>query len=160
MAFVKKKQYLSKKEAFLKAGNFCAYQERTQQEVKDKLIYEYGQTADEADEIVSDLIEQNFINEERFAKAFAGGKFRMKKWGRIKIEHELKQRGLSAYCIRQGLKEISEADYLQTLYQLIEKKEKTITLENPLLRQQKLARFALTKGYENDLVWKVLKDFE
>ena len=156
----KKKQFLSKKNAFLKAANFCAYQERTQQEVREKLIFEFGQTLDEADEIIVDLIEQNFINEERFAKAFAGGKFRMKKWGRLKIENELKARGLTVYCIRQGLKEIPEADYQQSLYELMEKKYNTLLEETPPVRRQKMFRFALGRGYESDLIQKVLNDFE
>jgi regulatory protein len=154
----KKLQFLSRKEAFLRASRFCAYQERTQQEVRDKLVYEYGQTTDEADQIIVDLLEQNFINEERFAKAFAGGKFRMKKWGRLKIENELRQRGLSDYCIRQGMKEIPDKDYLQMLYQLIEKKNQLISADSLPARQLKLVRYAMSKGYESEWVWKVVKE--
>jgi regulatory protein len=156
----KKKQNLSKKDAFLKAANYCAYQERTQQEVREKLIYEYGQTTDEADDIIVDLIEQNFISEERFAKAFAGGKFRMKKWGKVKIEAELKARKMSAYCIKQALKEIPESDYKKTLFDLLEKKYNALANEENFSKKQKMARFAISKGYESELVWKLIEDFE
>jgi regulatory protein len=156
----RKKQYLSKSEALLKASRFCTYQDRTQQEVREKLVYAYGQTEAEADEIIVELITQNFINEERFAKNFAGGKFRMKKWGRVKIRLEMEARGLTEYCIRQGLKEIPDSDYLKTLYQLLEKKYESHQEEAPLMRKQKIARYAIGKGYEPDLVWKAIADFE
>src|SRR6478609_905032 len=84
----KQKKILTKAEAFQKASSFCAYQERTQQEVRDKL-WELQVNRDWIEEIISQLIVENFINEERFAKAFAGGKFRIKKWGKVKIVMEL-----------------------------------------------------------------------
>jgi regulatory protein len=152
MTFSKQPRYYSKKEAFLKASAFCAYQERTQQEVREKL-YSYGLEEDDVEEVICRLIEENFINEERFAKAFAGGKFRMKKWGRIKIKQELKARGLSTYCINKGMQEINPEEYEQTLLALLEKKNREEKESVPMLRKQKLARFLLSKGYEQDLVW-------
>jgi len=156
----KKKQYLGRKEAMQKAANFCVYQERTQSEVKEKLIYEFGQTNDEADEIIAHLIEKDFINEERFAKALAGGKFRIKKWGRIKVEAELRSRGLSDYCIKQGMKEINDTDYYATLLNLLEKKKKEIIAKTDYELNQKLARYAIGKGYEGELVWQILKEIQ
>lgn len=145
------------KDAFMRASSFCAYQERTQQEVRERLR-EWDVKGDEAEEVISRLIEDNFINEERFAKAFAGGKFRIKRWGRIKIKQELRMRGLSEYCIKQGMREIEDADYRHTLYALIEKKNEALKGEELVVKKQKLIRYALSKGYENDLVWKVIDE--
>ncbi len=156
----KKKQYLSRKEALQKAANFCVYQERTQNEVKEKLIFEYGQTGEEAEEIIAHLIEKDFINEERFAKTLAGGKFRIKKWGRIKVEAELRARGLSDYCIKQGMKEITDKDYYTTLLNLLEKKKEGIIAKTDYELNQKLARYAIGKGYEGELVWQILKEIQ
>lgn len=143
-------------QAFVKIASFCAYQERTQQEVRLKL-YEYGIKRDEVEEIIVKLIEESFLNEERFAKAFAGGKFRVKKWGRNKIIRELEMRGLSAYCIKSGLKEIYEEDYLAAMHQIIEKKSSESTLKNPYQKTYKIAQYLISRGFEADLVWDILK---
>lgn len=142
----------SKSDIYLRVSAFCAYQERTQQEVRDKL-YGEGVNKDEIEEIIVKLIQENFLNEERFAKAYAGGKFRMKKWGKLKIRNGLKAKGLSEYCIRKGMQEIEEDDYLKTLVELLEKKSKEIKERNPLIKKNKLARYLIGKGYESDLVW-------
>jgi len=145
--------------ALKKAAAFCAYQERTQQEVRQRLR-DWGVWGDEAEEIIARLIEDEFLNEERFARAFAGGKFRVKSWGRVKIEQELRQRGLSGHTLKAGLSEISTDDYRQTLQELLEKKAVSLADEEPFARRQKLARYAIGKGYEADLVWSVLKGGE
>ena len=98
------KKNLSASDALQKIYRYCAYQERSHQEVKTKL-YSFGLTTDEGDEIISRLITEGFLNEERFAKAFSGGKFRMQKWGRNKIIHQLESKGLTQNCIRRGLLE-------------------------------------------------------
>src|SRR3990170_4529848 len=105
---------LTPREAREKIQRYCAYQERSHREVRNKL-HEFGLYRKDVDEIISDLITDGFLNEERFAKAFAGGKFRMKKWGRIKISHALEAKGISQNCIRIGLKEIEEASYVTSL---------------------------------------------
>jgi regulatory protein len=110
-------------EIILKLQNYCAYQERCHQEVKNKL-YELGCNTDTVNDVMVKLIETGFLNEERFAKAFAGGKFRTKKWGRLKIIRELKSRKISDYCIKSGLREIDEDIYIQTMQDLILKKAK------------------------------------
>jgi regulatory protein len=147
---------MDKKEAKVKAAAYCAYQERTQQEVRDKL-YSYGLYGNEVEEVIADLIAENFINEERFAKAYAGGKFRMKKWGRKKIRHGLLQHGISDYCIRVGLEEISDEDYGRTLESLIDKKWSSIMEDDDYKRKNKVAVYVIGKGYEPDLVWDFLK---
>lgn len=148
----KKNKTYTRSEALLKAASFCAYQERTQQEVRDKL-YELGLYGDEVEELIAHLITENFINEERFAQSYVRGKFRLKKWGRIKIRQGLKQHRLSDYCIRMGMKEIDEEEYDQTLTELLEKKNLKLQEPNPLKRKQKLVAYLIGKGYENDLVW-------
>lgn len=147
----------SLKDVLHKAANFCAYQERTQREVRQRLR-EWDTVGDEAEEIIAELISQNFLNEERFAKAFAGGKFRVKHWGRIKIKQELQMRGLSSYNIRVGLAEIEDTDYHLTLQNLLDKKSVSLNNNPPLVRKQKLARYAIGKGFEAELVWEILSN--
>src|SRR5437016_5568769 len=121
----KPKKKLTPNQALSKAQLSCAYQERCQQEMRDKL-YEWGLFSDAVESIIANLISDNYLNEERFAKAYAGGKFRIKKWGRIKIKIELKKRKISDYCIRKAMEEIEEVEYIKTLNALIAKKSKEI----------------------------------
>ena len=152
----KKKTY-TPAQAFLKAQLFCSYQERYQQEVRDKL-YEWGLFPDAVENILAQLITENFLNEERFAKAYAGGKFRIKKWGRIKIKLELKKRNISDYCIRKALQEIDEETYIQTLRILVEKKAKETKDKNPLVKNAKVARYVASRGFEQDLIWDTINE--
>jgi regulatory protein len=149
-------QKFSAAEAWVRILRYCAYQERSHVEVRKKL-FGYGLYSDEADAILTRLILEGFLNEERFAKAFAGGKFRMKKWGRNKIVHALKAQGLTGNCIQRGLGEIDEPDYRKALEEVIKKKSTRTTDENPFVKRDKVARFAIAKGYEPDLVWEVVK---
>jgi regulatory protein len=135
---------------------FCVYQERCHHEVKEKL-YGFGLATGDVNDLITDLITDGFLNEERFAKAFAGGKFRVKGWGKIKIVRELELRNLTANCIRSGLKEIGEEEYEKMLVQILEKKAAGLTEENDFVRKDKLSRYAIQKGYEPDLVWSILK---
>lgn len=139
-----------------KALRYCAYQERCHQEVKNKL-YELGLKSSDADELLTYLITEGFLNEERYARLFAGGKFRIKKWGRVKIIHALESKGLSKNCIRLGLKEIDEDDYRQTLKKLITEKLSVNTEENSFAARDKISKSLIQKGYEPELVWKFLK---
>lgn len=145
------------KDALRKAASFCAYQERTQQEVRERLA-EWGVLGDDAEAIIAELIEQNYLNEERFARTFAGGKFRVKNWGKRKIRQHLQQRGITGYNLEQAMREIEPDDYRQTLTELLDKKRRMLKDDNPLVIKQKLARFALGKGYEPDLVWQLLSE--
>ncbi|UII22767.1 regulatory protein RecX [Fulvivirga ligni] len=153
----KPRRTFTMKEAKVKAADFCAYQERTQQQVRDKL-YEYGLYQDEVENVLTDLITDGFINEERFAKSYVGGKFRMKKWGRVKIMQGLKQHRLSDYCIKKGMEEIEESDYLEALHHIIDKKDAALSETNMFIRKRKIANHAIQKGYEAELVWDILRD--
>lgn len=150
------KKSLTAEQVKQKALRYCAYQERSHQEVKNKL-YELGLRSSEVDEMLSYLIVEGFLNEERFAKAFAGGKFRVKKWGRMKIVHALESKGLTKNCIRIGLKEIEEADYLNTLEELLKTKISELSESNTFVLRDKVSKYAIQKGFEPDLVWDTLK---
>lgn len=152
-----KPKSISPQESLARIQRYCAYQERSHHEVKNKL-YSFGLRTDDVDEILSRLITEGFLNEERFAKTFAGGKFRMMKWGRIKIQRELEAQGLTARCIARGLKEIDQADYRKTMTNLLKKKLAQIPEENPYAKKNKAARFVIGKGYEPELVWEALND--
>lgn len=147
---------LTFEQAKQKALRYCAYQERSHQEVKNKL-YELGLYASQVDELLAYLITEGFLNEERYAKLFAGGKFRMKQWGRIKIVHALESKGLSPACIRIGLKEIDEADYGQTLEKVLTSKIDEVSGDNAFVVRDKVSKYAIQKGFEPDLVWQKLK---
>lgn len=151
------KKTLTPQQALLKAAGYCAYQERCHHEVEEKLA-EWGLYGTDAGEIILKLMEQNYLNEERFAKAFAGGKFRVKHWGRNKIRQELKARRVSDYCIREGLKEIEEEAYAETLAELAKEKLESVREKNPLAAKNKTAQYLVGKGYETDLIWNVLRD--
>lgn len=139
-----------------KACSYCIYQERTQAEVREKLK-SWGLSRERSEEIIAWLITENFLNESRYARQFAGGKFRVKKWGRRKIIYELKARGISANCIRDALNEISEEDYLQALRALAEKKEADLHPEkDPFVIRKKITAYLLMKGYEPELISDVL----
>ena len=153
--FKPKKKY-SATEALGKIHRYCAYQERSHKEVKSKL-FEYGLYSTEVNEILSQIITEGFLNEERFAKAFAGGKFRIMKWGKHKIEHQLQAQGLTKKCISIGLKEVDDKDYRKTLQMLISKKAELIQEKNPFKKKEKLARYVIGKGYEPELAWEMIK---
>lgn len=153
----KPKKKFSPTEALAKAQRYCAYQERSHKEVKSKL-YDFGLHQNEVDEILSQLITDGFLNEERFAKAYAGGKFRMKKWGKLKIKNKLEFLGLTKNCIQRGLKEIEAADYSKTLKSLIKKKSAESKEVNLFKKRDKVARFAIAKGYEPEMVWEYIRD--
>ena len=132
----KNPEKLNYEEARLKAARYCTYQERCQKEVVNKL-YSYGLNTTHVNELLSYLITENFINEERFSKAYAGGKFRIKQWGRLRIQRELKKRQISEYCIRKGLEEIDEEDYLSTAKKLIKKKSDQLSTELTFVKKKK-----------------------
>lgn len=150
------KKHLTPTDALAKIFRYCAYQERSHLEVKRRL-HDYGLRSGEVDEILSKLITEGFVNEERFAKAYAGGKFRMKKWGRMKIENELNALGLSSRNITRGLKEIETEDYEKALQQMLEKKNASLDEPDVFKKRDRLAKYAIGRGYEPDLVWQMLK---
>jgi regulatory protein len=153
------KKQLSPEQATVKIRHYCAFQERTHQEVKTKLS-SYGISWSDANQILSSLIEEGFLNEERFAKAFVGGKFRMKGWGRKKIEMELKKRQVSAYSIQKALREeIDPLAYEASLLKQMEKKWNA--LKGPgntiYVKQSKVRQYFLSRGFENNIITNTMK---
>ncbi|MEZ4911251.1 MAG: regulatory protein RecX [Saprospiraceae bacterium] len=143
--------------AIVNIKRYCAVQDRSHFEVRTKLLQHqvYGLTLEE---IMADLITEGFLNEERFAKSYIRGKFRMKGWGKIKILQGLKLHKISDYSIREGLKEIDDNDYLATVQDLILKRIKgNITTLDSHVERQKVVQFVMTKGFEVDIVLDALK---
>lgn len=150
---VRKQKVYTAPQAKLKAESFCAYQERAQQEVRDKL-YHWGLHQEDVENIISDLIEGNFLNEERFAKAYTLGKFRIKGWGKIKIMQHLKSKYISKPLIRIALAEIDLDDYLRKIDDTIQKKINKPLAKLTLIEKSKLIRFLQSRGFESDLIYK------
>jgi regulatory protein len=142
----------STQDALNKISRYCAYQERSHRQVKNKL-FEYGLHSNQVDEVLSHLITEGFLNEERYARAFAGGKFRMMKWGRLKIQKELEFSGVSPRNITKGLTEITTDEYSKTLLGLVKRKSSQIADEDLYRKKNRVARFLIGKGYEPELVW-------
>ncbi len=151
------KESITVAEAKLKLEKFCMYQDRCHFDVTQKLN-SFNLIQEAKDLILTQLIQDNFLNEERFAKSFARGKFYYKKWGKNKIIYELKKRNISTYNIKSALQEINETDYQNTLEELISKKIKTIKENNPFLIKKKVASYLNAKGYEYHLIYEKLNE--
>jgi regulatory protein len=149
------KKYLTKEQAIQKLKHYCAYQERCHSEVKEKL-YSLGVWKKEHDEIIASLIEENYLNEERFAIAFAGGKWRIKQWGRVKIKYELKQKQISEYCIKKAMKQIDDEGYLKVLDKLAKEKYASLKSEQYIIRKKKVLDYLIGKGFEPSLAMAAL----
>jgi regulatory protein len=144
--------------ALQKIKHYCAYQERSHYEVKEKL-YSFGLYKKEVELLLSQLVEENYLNEERYAIAFTGGKFRIKQWGRIKIKYELKKNNVSEYCIKTALKSIDENEYKKTLHRLFNAKNKTLHSEkNVFIKKQKIISYLTQKGFETGLIVALFKE--
>jgi regulatory protein len=145
------KRSFTPEQALQKLRQYCAYQERSHYEVEQKL-WELGQPGKVHATLIAQLIEEDYLNEERFAIQFAGGKFRMKDWGRKKILYALREKKVSEYSIKKALKEISEEDYRKTLELLAGKKYTLLEGELPLMRKKKTMEYLIAKGYEPEMV--------
>ncbi|WP_420551701.1 regulatory protein RecX [Tenacibaculum aiptasiae] len=154
-----KKQVISVEEIKRKLESFCVYQDRCHKEVEKKLS-EYNLIPEAKDDILLHLLQENFLNEERFSKSFARGKFRIKKWGKQRITRELQMRDISTYNIKIALKEIDEEEYISTLYALVEKKNKLVSETNLFKRRKKVADYLLYRGFESNLVYEVINTIQ
>lgn len=151
---MKSKKTYTVNEATKVLEHFCAYQERCHKEVEQKL-YDLKMIPEAKEKIILHLLQHNFLNEERFAKAYARGKFSIKKWGKIKIVNQLKFKNISSYNIKSALKEINDDDYFKTLQKVAEKKLGFIQESNSFKKKNKLSTFLISKGFETELVYKV-----
>lgn len=146
-------------EAKKRMQRYCAYQERCHKEVVSKLK-EMRMIPDAIDLIIHELLKDGYLNETRFAKSFARGKFANKKWGRNRIVRELKMRDISKYNITLALKEITEEDYLTTFEKLSQKR--WLQLENQTslqIKKKKMADYLFYRGWESHLVWGKIQEF-
>jgi len=146
-------------EAKSKLENLCAYQEKCQFDIDQKLRL-WGFSEQQRNELIAHLISYNFINEERYASAFVSGKFNIKKWGRIKIKSHLKQKQISNYSIEKGLKEINQTDYWSAIEKLAKKKMNELSLKKDSLweKKGKVYRYLASKGYETSLINEVINE--
>lgn len=147
------------KQAIQKIEHYCAYQERCHEEVEQKLR-SMKMDSDEINQIISHLISENFLNEERFACSFARGKHRIKHWGKIRITNELKFRGINKTLITIALKEISPEEYYETFDQLANRNWESIREPNALKKRKKFCDYLLRRGFESNLVYEKVKDLE
>jgi len=150
--FLKPQQFTTVTEALKKMEHYCAYQDRCHKDVRDKLST-MKLIPEAKEKIITSLIENNFLNEERFSKSFARGKFRIKKWGKQRIIRELKFRHISEYNIRIALKEIPETEYIEVFNELAEKKFNSIISQDNYKKRKKLIDYLLYRGWENQLVF-------
>jgi len=156
---LKPTQTYTVEEAKRRLERYCAYQERCHKEVHQKLR-EMRMIPDAIDLIMHHLLQHNFLNETRFAQAFARGKFRTKKWGKIRIVRELKMRDISEYNLKLALKEISETEYMETFHTLADKRWQQLSSEENLQRKKKkFADYLLYRGWESHLIWEKLSEF-
>jgi regulatory protein len=149
------KKVIDKTQAMAKAEHFCAYQERSQQEVRDKL-YSFDLHSADVENIISELIQANFLNEQRFAVAYTLGKFRIKHWGKAKIKQGLKFKRVPEKMIAKALGQIDYDEYISTLTALLQKKAPFITEKDLYKKNYKLAQYAVGRGFERGLVTEVL----
>lgn len=140
-----------------KLEQYCVYQDRCHKEVEQKMR-EFNLIPEAKELILLSLMKDNFLNEERFAKSFARGKFRIKNWGKQRIIRELKFKDISAYNIKTALKEIDEEEYIKTIYRITENRNNVISESNIHKRKQKLIGFLMRKGYENELIYQVVSE--
>jgi regulatory protein len=155
---MQQRKRLTPGQALQNIKQFCAYQDRSHSEAKERL-YSFGLNTTEVENIVSELIQEDYLNEERFARAFARGKFRMKKWGKVKIKYELKHRQVSEYCIRKAFTEIDEVEYEKTLRHLLEQKAASLKSEkNIFMKKRKLTDYLLQKGFERDIIISMINE--
>ncbi len=142
--------------ARMRIRKYCDYRERNHLEVREKL-YSFGLYTAQVENLLSELVQENLLNEERYATAFARGKFRTRHWGKVKITYELKQKQVSAYCIKKALKELDEEEYLSVLKKLADDKNEFLRKEkNMAIKKQKLFRYLLQKGYESQHIQKII----
>lgn len=149
---------LMKQEAFKKMRSYCIYQRRSHKEVKEKL-YALGLWRKDVEEVLSQLIEEQYINEEKFANNYAAERFRRNNWGRMKIQQQLKQRQISEACINAAMKKIDEESYMNNLHSDARQRWDSIKGIgcNLFVKMRKTSDYLLQKGYESKLVYEAIQ---
>ena len=150
---------LTPEEAKRKIEKYCAYQDRCHKEVKQKLR-DMGVYTNEIEMIISDLIEDNYLNETRFSQSYARGKFRIKRWGKIRINNALKMRNISPWNIKEAMKEISDEDYQTTCNYLVEKYWNANASKSEIIRKKKVWEALQYRGWESEMIYETLAQLE
>ena len=148
---------MNPKEALQYAMNLCSAQERCRSEISEKLASRKV-TSDDIDKILAVLIAENFIDESRYARTFAGDKFRLNKWGKVKIRYMLQHKNIPGEIIESALLDIGDENYSTSLREELSKKRKTIKGSNAFEIRGKLFRFAQQRGFETGLIYKILDE--
>ena len=154
---IQNKKFFTVDELQKKMEYYCVYQDRCHQEVERKMK-EYQLIPQAREKILLHLMQHDFLNEERFSKNFARGKFRIKNWGKQRIVKELNFKNISVYNVKNALKEIDEAEYLETIFRITENRNNTISEKNIHKRKKKLVDFLLRKGFEYELIFKTVHE--
>jgi len=154
---IQKKKSFTVDEIKRKLENYCVYQDRCHKEVEQKM-WDYHLIPEAKEMILLSLMKDDFLNEERFAKSFARGKFRIKNWGKQRIVNALKFKDISAFTIKTALKEIDEVAYIETIYRIAENRNEVIKETNIYKRKKKLIDFLMRKGFESDLIYKTVNE--
>jgi len=141
----------------IKAANYCAYQDRSSMEVYNKLKL-IGASVDTANAIIRELIKENFIDEKRFAEAYARGKFNNNHWGKVKIGYALQQKGIAPDLVADALHAIDDESYVKTIKKLVQNKSNQLKLTDDWIRKNKIAQYVSNKGFEANLVLQVIND--
>ncbi len=144
------------KEAKIKIANYCAYQERAPKEVEEKLSG-FGLKEQVIHKIIKELVDEGFLNEDRFARAYVSGKFRNNKWGKHKIRQHLIFKGIDKAKIETALNGIDADDYHQMIRHLIMQKQASFDSTDSYIKKQKIAAYLLQKGFESEAIWENLK---
>lgn len=143
------------KEATERIQSFCAIQDRCQWEVEKKMK-EWEISDEIIENILTDLILDKFVDEQRFSESFCRGKFRIKRWGKVKIKNELKIKKISKNCIDKGLLQIENEEYMEVLKYLYIKKRNSLKDTNQFIRKGKIAKHLQQKGFESNMIWEVI----
>jgi len=143
------------KDATERIQSYCAIQDRCQWEVERKMK-EWGISDEIIENISTDLILEKFVDEQRFAESFCRGKFRIKRWGKVKIKNELKIKKISENCIDKGLSQINNKEYMQVLKNIYIKKRNSLKDTNQFIRKGKIAKHLQYKGFESNLIWELI----
>jgi len=151
------KNQLTFQEALLRAQKLCSAEEKCKSDVRKKL-FDWGINSENTEKVIAQLLQENFIDERRFAKAFSKDKMRLNKWGKIKIAFELNQKKLPRNVIQEAVSLIDEAEYLEVLKKETLKKLRSLNDKDPFVMKGKLHRFASSKGFENEVIFKVLDE--
>lgn len=159
MKFTPKTKIYTRESALEKMKAYCAQEERCHQDIDQKLRG-YGVYPDDREEVIAELISEGFLNETRYAIAFAQGKLRQNQWGRKKIEMALKQKGLSTYCIQAGLQSLDEKDYLESLQKVLQQRDRATKEIHPKQRAYKLIQYAISRGFEYELAAACLSNMD